>query len=668
MLRGMKNWIKPLAYVAGTAVFLLATAHFTLRHALNTPKFKGALTGFIERGTGRAVDYERIGYSLFPFSLVVQNAVIREKDGAEEFASIREFSAAVDFRAKEISVLRLDRPSIRIVQRADGTFNFSDLVSAPTAEKPAPGPAPEKPAGQGKPAPKKPGPAAPPPFILRQVRIEDARFEFVRQSTDQGEESFRLSDLDFLVRDFAHDQPLRIEGSADIGKSSSVRFEVSGPALADYAKNPGAWPMTFQSRADIRDFADLKAFLTEGTLPFQSLDATLNLQGALSDKWRIWMNLKTPAATETHPAGLELALSGEVSLPAPVAAHLLAGEALPEEMQFHPLPCELPVGAITLDAHPALALLLKHLQASLELSIPRIAYGRNLFEQGSATGHLRGGVLAIPEAKLAAYGGTVEARGKIQLLGCPLAYRLDRLAADKLEIQQALAANGLGDFAHFSGQLHLEASLAGHAVAEPGLRTLEADATARIENLQSVGTGGSWIDQIWMELDHPVLMALLPHLKSKVEQAQRAAATTTTSRYDEATATLALRNGQATLSDARLSMADYRLASSGTILPFDDQLDLAARLRVSPAETQRLADGKDLSAYLPHEDGGLSIPLSMQGPLQAPRVLPDFDLLLEHALAGATHPESGSLLDELSDSDRKNVEKGLQILGDWLQP
>jgi len=668
MLCGMKKWLKPIAYVAGVAVFLLATAHFTLRHALNTPKFKDALTGFIERGTGRAAEYERIGYSLFPFSLVVQNATLKEKGGTQDFASIREFSAVVDFRAKEISTLRLDRPSIRIVQRADGTFNFSDLLSAPPAEKPSPGPAPEKPASPGQPAPKESGPATPPPFTLRQVRIEDAQVEFVRQRADQGEESFRLSELDFLFRDVAPDQPLRIEGSAGIGKSSSVQFDLSGPAFTEFAGNPGEWPMAFTARFDILDFADMKVFLPEGTLPFQRLEATLDIQGAIAEKVLVLLNLKTSEATESHPVAAELALSGEISLPAPVVHHLLGGQPLPEELQFHPLPCELPVGATTLDAQPTLALLLKHLQATMALSIPKIAYGQNLFEQGSASVHLRGGVLAIPDAKLSAYGGTIEARGHVQLLGCPLAYRLDRLVAENLAIEQALAANGLGEAASLSGKLRLEASASGHAVAEPGLRALVADAKARIENLQTVGVGGSLMDQFWLQLDNPLLLQLVPRLATKVEQAKQNAATTTTSRYDEATTTLSLRDGTAALSGARLSMPGYRLDLSGFIFPFDDRMDLSAHLVASPEETASLTDGKDLSAYLPHENGGLVIPLFIRGPLREPAVRPDLDRLLQNALAGGGDSESGSLLGELSDSDRKNVEKGLQFLGDLLQP
>ena len=131
---------------------------------------------------------------------------------------------------------------------------------------------------------------------------------------------------------------------------------------------------------------------------------------------------------------------------------------------------------------------------------------------------------------------------------------------------------------------------------------------------------------------------------------------------------MALRNGIATLSDARLALSDYRLEAAGTIRPFDDRLDLAAKLIASPAETAKLTDGKDRSAYLPYEDGGLMVPFVIRSPLHDPRVVPDLDLLLKNALAGAASGEAGSVLDELSDSDRKNVEKGLEILGSFLKP
>lgn len=664
MLAAMKKTARFLLWFVGVTVFLLATAHFTLRHLLNAPKFKAAALARIERTTGRAATVGRIDYELFPFSLVVQDVVLKEKDRAQDFASLRSFAVAVDFRNKEISSLRLDRPTLRIVQRADGSYNFSDLVAAKPAEPTAPAGAPAEPPAGPRPASK----PATPPFVLRQVQIDDARFEFVRMDAETGEESFTLSNLNLRLRDVASDQPLQVAGNVAIGRSSSFRFELTAPALAAYAENPGAGTVDFNARLDIRAFADLKAFLAPDTLPFQSLEATLSVQGAIADRLDIQGTLRTPAATETHPVSLDGEFHAELSLPPPVAAHLLVGAPLPEDFRGEPPPCEPPAGMVSLAENPTLALLLKHAQGKAEFTFPKIAYGQNVFERGALAVGLRDGVLVIPSASCAAYGGTIAGRGNVQLLACPLAYRLDRLVADHLAVEQALAANGLGDFAAVSGTLHLEASASGQAVAEPALRSLEADAKARIENLQTVGMGGSLMDQVWLQLDNPLLLQLVPRLKSKVQQAKQAAATTTTSRYDVATATLVLRNGIATLSEARLALPDYRLEAAGTIRPFDDQIDLAARLIASPEETLKLTDGKNRSAYLPYEDGGLMIPFAIRSPLHSPLVVPDLEFLLKNALAGGTNGADGSILDDLSDSDRKHVEKGLKILGSFLTP
>ena len=659
----MKKFLRFLLWLAGTAVFLLATAHFTLQHLLNAPKFRSAALARIERTTVRSAVIGNIDYALFPFSLVVRNASLKEPDGTRDFASFRTFSVVLNIRRKEISALRFDQPTLRIVQNEDGTYNFSDLVPAPPAEPAAPGGAPPKPTATPRP---KAQPSQP-PLSIQLIQIDDAQFEFVRR-TAVGEETFSLADLDFTLRDVAPDKPLRMNGSAAIGKSSSVQFELSGPACAEYTGNLGAWPLDLHSRIDVRDFADLKALLPPETLPFQSLESTLTIQGALAERLKIQMDLHTPEAGENHPVSLVAGLQAEFSLPEAVAQHLLAGTPLPDGYGCDPQPCDPPPGTVSLAGNPALALLLKHVQGKAEFTFPKIAYGANVFERGSVLAYLREGVLSIPSAAFTAYGGAVEARGNVQLLACPLSYRLDRLTADKLEIGQALAANGLGDFAAVSGTLHLEASASGQAIAEPALRSLVADAKAHVDDLQTIGTGGSLMDQVWMQLDNPLLLQLVPQVKSKVEQAKQAAATTTTSRYETATATLVLRDGVATLSDARLALPDYRLDAAGTILPFDDRLDLAAKLIASPEETAKLTDGKDRSALLPYEDGGLMIPFAIRGPLHDPQVLPDLDLLLKNALAGGSQDGSGSILDDLSDSDRKNVETGLKILGTFLKP
>ncbi|MGD9611895.1 MAG: AsmA-like C-terminal region-containing protein [Kiritimatiellia bacterium] len=671
-----------LLWLAGVAVFLLATAHFTLLHLLNAPKFKAAATGYVARLVGRSADYGRIDYGLFPFSLVVRDAAIKEADGIRIFASIKACSVRVDLRAEEIAALTLEKPVVRIARRPDGSFNFSDLLPA-AATKAEPG------ESATEPPPPPVAPAAPPaaadepaepaakPLAIRLVQIQKARIEFVDTDSAGVENSFAVSDLDFLLRDCASDRPVQATGRAAIGGKSSLDFELSGPPPAGYADNPGAWPVRFDARLDIRDFADLRAFLPPDTLPFQTLWATLHVEGSLADDLSVLLDIETPGeATKDFPVSLNVRLQADLSLPAPVAAHLLAGAPLPEEWVVDFPPCELPAGGTTLTDEPALGLLLRHAQGTGKFSFPKIDYGQNRFSDGEAAFFLRGGTLALPEAKGSAYGGAIEARGNVQLLACPLTYRIERLSAERLAVEQIVAANALDGLERFTGRLRLEASGGGYAVAEPGLRSLEADATARIDDLQSIGTGGSLMDQVWLQLDYPLLLKLVPRMKPKVADAQAAATAVTTSRYDEATATLSLRNGTATLSDARLAMPDYRLDLSGAILPFDDRLDLTAKLVASREETARLTDGKDISSCLPYEDGGFTVPLSIRGPMQKPEVRSALDsknleeclqLLLNQALEKVAGGESESLLDELSDSDRKHVEKGLRILGDFLQ-
>jgi len=670
----MKKLLKFIVWLLGVALFLLITAHFTLRYALNTPKFKAAATGFIERTTGRIVTYDRIDYSLFPFSLVVLNAELKEADGTTTFASIEEFAAIIDFHDKEITSLRLKEPTVRIVQYADGTFNFSDLVVT-EPEKTEPGEAaaePAEPAEPTKPAPTEPKSApaekaATKPFSIKLVQIDRAQFEFVRVDEQNNQTPFTLSDMNFQLLDFAPDQPFQLKGNVTIGKSSTFDFSLSGPALAEYAEHLGGWPIDLASTMNIRDFADLKAFLPEGTLPFHSLNLALNLTGNLEDGLQLAADLDTPDATEQYPVAMELNLQADLNLPGPVIQHLLAGSPLPASYQVAFPPCELPPGTMTLTTFPMESLLIQHVKANATLTFPTIAYGLNRLEEGSVTAHLVNGVLTIPSVKMKAYTGTIEARGNAQLLACPLTYRLDSLSATHLEIAQVVAANGIEAAESFSGTIQFEASAQGAAIAEEGLRSMEADAKVQIADLQSVSDNGTLLDQIWLKLDNPLLLKLVPRVKEKVNQAKLNAATVTTSHYEEAIATLVLRDGTATLSDTRLSTPDFRLDLSGTVSPLEDQLKLSAQLIASPEETERLTDGKDLSSYLPYENGGLMIPIAITGSIEKPTILPDFDLLLKNALAGTITEQLGSQLENLHPKDKKHVEEGIQLLQGLFQ-
>jgi hypothetical protein len=404
----------------------------------------------------------------------------------------------------EITSLTLARPVIRIVQHPDGTFNFSDLLPAPAPKTGPDGPpppasppiAPRPPRRRTRPARRNPHGPAPGADRTGAVRIH-------RQDAAGSEETFTVTDLDLTLREVAADRPVQLKGQATLGRTSSFAFELTGPPPADYADRPGAWPIPFQARLDIRDFADLKAFLPADMLPFQRLEAALDIQGALAETLKANLRLLTPDATESHPVALDIDLQADLSLPPPVLRHLFAGEPLPEELAFEPPPCTPPPGAMALTDDPTTALLLRHLQATAQLRIPQIAYGQNRFTDGSATLHLRGGVVDHPRRPAGGLRRNALRARQRRTAGVPAVVPPRPAVGAEPRLAQALAANGLDDLANVSGRMNLEASLSGHAVAEPALRTLEADATARIDDLQSVGTGGSLMDQVWLQLDHP---------------------------------------------------------------------------------------------------------------------------------------------------------------------
>ncbi len=660
----MKSIGRFLLWLAGVTVFLLVTAHFTLQHLLNTPDFKKTVTEFITRATGRAADYGRIEYQLFPFALRVQDAALKEADGQQDFASLQSFTVEVDFRRQNIRAVILEQPVVRIIQQADGTYNFTDLGGGSTATPPVATPdAPEAPPA----APA--GTAAPPLLVIDRVELRQARLEWTRREADGAEHTLTLSAMDIEFTDFSTARPLCANGHLSIGKQSSLEFTLTGPPPADHAAQPSGWPLDLTARLEIGDVADIQALLPEAEIPFSGLTVALRAQGSPADRLAVEVTADTPVTAPGMPAGVHAKLTADLRLPEPVAAHLLTGAALPDAFKYNPPPCAAPPGTVALGESPLLALVLRHVEAQAQLTFTDLTVGANALGNGAADLLLHEGVLTIPTFTFAAHGGRVAIRGEVQLLDCPLAYQLTSLQADGLMLHNVLAANMEYAPPGLDGTVQLTAAAHGQAVGEQALATLVADLELHLTDLRNVGEGGSLADHVWRQLDQPLLLRLLPKLKAKVAAAQQTATRVTTNHYTEATATLALRDERIAVSKARLAAADYSLALRGTILPLADQLDLQATVRASPEETAQLTGGKDLSAFLPYEDGGLLVPLFIRGPLRKPVVMPDMDALLRNAAAGLNRqPDDGNILDALSASDRKNVEKGLSILHNLLAP
>jgi uncharacterized protein involved in outer membrane biogenesis len=147
----MKRFFKVVLIIIVVLVVLLVGANLYIKHYLNSDKFRGLLAESVEKAVHRDLSIGRISYSVFPPSIIVQEVVLKEPDGKEDFVSLQEFSLLVDLGKREITHILLQKPSVRIVQYADGTFNFTDMIPEPPTETNAPVAA-DTAAAAGKPA------------------------------------------------------------------------------------------------------------------------------------------------------------------------------------------------------------------------------------------------------------------------------------------------------------------------------------------------------------------------------------------------------------------------------------------------------------------------------------------------------------------------------------
>ena len=145
---------------------------------------------------------------------------------------------------------------------------------------------------------------------------------------------------------------------------------------------------------------------------------------------------------------------------------------------------------------------------------------------------------------------------------------------------------------------------------------------------QSISTGGSFLDKMYLKLDNPLLIELLPELKREVVKARANATNETITKLENVIVDFTMKEGTVNLTQFQLGTPDYLLTSAGTVKPFADRLYLEAQLNLSEKVTMELTDGEDLSESLPYENGGLIIPLIIQGTLDDPIPLPNLDKML----------------------------------------
>lgn len=154
MKKILKQWWEKI--LAGVFAFILA---FTLIGFFIIPVFiKSMLVKKLSANVQREVLVHRVKFNPYLLSLIVDNLVIKDKDG-EIFASLDELSVNVQFssvfqKALIIKGFHIKQPYIRVVRNGETSFNFSDLI------------------------PEKGNNAAPIRFSLHEIKVIDGKVDF----------------------------------------------------------------------------------------------------------------------------------------------------------------------------------------------------------------------------------------------------------------------------------------------------------------------------------------------------------------------------------------------------------------------------------------------------------------------------------------------------------
>ena len=662
---------KLLLIVVGffVVVFLLLVgANLYIKHYLNSEGFRSMLTEQVEKATERKMELGEISYSLLPPSIVVRDVALMERDGSEAFVSLKEFSLLVDLGKREVSSMLLLKPSVRIVEYADGHFNFSDMIpktSTHTETGSDTAAAPAQPAE--KPAPAKPVELKETelPFSIAKISIEDAAFNFIKVDADQQETAFTIPSLDFTIQDVVLDKPIRIDLAMQMGGASSMKSTLAIGPLRTMPPDIANMGIQMEGMFDLASFKDLEVFLSPKELaeiPMTAMDFAWKGEGTLSSGFTFDLTIKTPPVDERNKLFLDLNNSLTMSLPEAALNHLLYQMPLPADMAPPAVPEGLSEDELCLTRDPMTALLFSTLQLQTRITTPKLAYEKNEITDLDVVVNIKQGELTLFPLKFKAFGGTVAGKAGAGLTDCPLSYTLNTFDINNVQLADIIQANKevfeADLFEGLSGRVEMHADMSGRGNQKSDLeRFLQADGKLQLVDGQSISTGGSFLDKMYLKLDNPLLIELLPELKREVVKARANATNETITKLENVIVDFTMKEGTVNLTQFQLGTPDYLLTSTGTVKPFADRLYLEAQLNLSEKVTMELTDGEDLSESLPYENGGLIIPLIIQGTLDDPIPLPNLDKMLTDSVKKEISNSVKNALDGVFGIKKKDTSK-----------
>ncbi|MCX7892858.1 MAG: DUF748 domain-containing protein [Burkholderiales bacterium] len=203
------RFARALWWLAGILV-VVAVLGFLVAPPLVRSKGAEVLAAALDR----PVSIERVAINPFAPSVTVRGFVVKERDGSATAMAFDELYARLSlgslFRfAPVVDRLALEKPYLRLVRNADGTYNFQDLIETAIASLRSDDPTPR--------------------FALYNVRVAGGRIEFDDRAADERHEISDLrAGLPFISSLPAH---VAIDVQPELaGKIDGAPFAVKGEA------------------------------------------------------------------------------------------------------------------------------------------------------------------------------------------------------------------------------------------------------------------------------------------------------------------------------------------------------------------------------------------------------------------------------------------------------
>jgi uncharacterized protein involved in outer membrane biogenesis len=564
--------MKRLFWIAGglcVAVLLLA---LLLPVLVDLEPLKARWLPVAERAVGRHLAVGHIRLSLLPpVGVTLQEIAVMDDPAfgdspffTADSVTVRPALWPLLHRQVDIAALTVANPAVTLISRADGRWNYQTLGSSASLDRPsAPGLA----------APSSGTQMAPP--VLKALRLINGRITVKRLRA--GSPPMAADRINLSVDNLNLGETVVVQGSAHVSPwtapitlSGRIRLATAEPIIDDADLRIGL------GRSDCHLTAHPERSSATGAGP------------AAGSKWTVRIESRRLDLDELMAAGAEKAV-------APAAAAAVA------------VPASRPAGGPPAAAAPWPG----------ELTVAATIGQLHLYQQAitdvHASGRMSGGAVRVETLTAKVAGGTVEAKGTLNLVRADRPFDGDvAVRAVNLEpVQRAWSASEPRMAGTATASVSMNGTLGARWDWQEAVKTLKGEGRVDVRDgaILGVDLAGTVTQQL-----HKLIGRAAPKTADRGR-----------TPFSTASAAATLQQGIASIGSFQIESDDFSLSALGRVgLTPPRPLGLKAEMRLSKPISRQF----DKSAVaLLFDEGRLAIPVLIQGTFAEPLVLPDAQLL-----------------------------------------